>query len=228
MTMIWENVWTMIGSAIGYFLLTLVLPSVCLRKYTAQKELTFRFFFYQCMGNLYLNFVVIFLGFLHFINFVSLLVMLVILPLSVTCWRERRIITTFWRRAAKILRELILGIYGFRIFFRKIRLNLEKWLLKKKRSLKGSAIESLIFCAVMAWVIWFYGWYKMHNTGYGHTDEETHLYWIGALIHGNMFPAGMYPHGVHTLNAALGILFPLNVTRVYLNFSVLSTVMVFS
>ena len=68
----------------------------------------------------------------------------------------------------------------------------------------------------MAWVIWFYGWYKMHNTGYGHTDEETHLYWIGALIHGNMFPAGMYPHGVHTLNAALGILFPLNVTRVYL------------
>ena len=80
----------------------------------------------------------------------------------------------------------------------------------------------------MAWVIWFYGWYKMHNTGYGHTDEETHLYWIGALIHGNMFPAGMYPHGVHTLNAALGILFPLNVTRVYLNFSVLSTVMVFS
>ena len=227
MTMIWENVWTMIGSAIGYFLLTLVLPSVCLRKYTAQKELTFRFFFYQCMGNLYLNFVVIFLGFLHFINFVSLLVMLVILPLSVTCWRERRIITTFWRRAAKILRELILGIYGFRIFFRKIRLNLEKWLLKKKRSLKGSAIESLIFCAVMAWVIWFYGWYKMHNTGYGHTDEETHLYWIGALIHGNMFPAGMYPHGVHTLNAALGILFPLNVTRVYLNFSV-STVMVFS
>ncbi|MFR5915628.1 MAG: hypothetical protein ACLUGJ_11565 [Blautia wexlerae] len=27
----------------GYFLLTLVLPSVCLRKYTAQKELTFRF-----------------------------------------------------------------------------------------------------------------------------------------------------------------------------------------
>ena len=85
MTMIWENVWTMIGSAIGYFLLTLVLPSVCLRKYTAQKELTFRFFFYQCMGNLYLNFVVIFLGFLHFINFVSLLVMLVILPLSVTC-----------------------------------------------------------------------------------------------------------------------------------------------
>lgn len=103
-----------------------------------------------------------------------------------------------------------------------------KMAAEKKRSLKGSAIESLIFCAVMAWVIWFYGWYKMHNTGYGHTDEETHLYWIGALIHGNMFPAGMYPHGVHTLNAALGILFPLNVTRVYLNFSVLSTVMVFS
>ncbi|MFR5915629.1 MAG: hypothetical protein ACLUGJ_11570 [Blautia wexlerae] len=84
-----------------------------------------------------------------------------------------------------------------------------KMAAEKRGSLKGSAIESLIFCAVMAWVIWFYGWYKMHNTGYGHTDEETHLYWIGALIHGNMFPAGMYPHGVHTLNAALGILFPL-------------------
>ena len=26
MTMIWENVWTMIGTAFGYFLLTLVIP----------------------------------------------------------------------------------------------------------------------------------------------------------------------------------------------------------
>ena len=227
MTMIWENVWTIIGSAAGYFFLTLMLPSVCLRKYTAEKELTFRFFFYQCIGNLYINFIVLLLGFLHLVHFISLLLLLVILPLSLTSWRERRRIMAFWRRSAKVLKELILGIYGFQVFFRKIRQKLLGWLIQKKRCLKGNVAEILIFSAVMAWIIWFYGWYKLHNTGYGHTDEETHLYWIGALIHGNLFPAGMYPHGVHTLNAALGTLFPMNVTRVYLNFSVLSTVMVF-
>ncbi len=119
--MIWENVWTIIGSAAGYFFLTLMLPSVCLRKYTAEKELTFRFFFYQCIGNLYINFIVLLLGFLHLVHFISLLLLLVILPLSLTSWRERRRIMAFWRRSAKVLKELILGIYGFQVFFRKIR-----------------------------------------------------------------------------------------------------------
>lgn len=227
MTMIWENVWTMIGTAFGYFLLTLVIPSVCLRAYIAGKEPTYRFFFCQCTGNLYLSFVVLILGFLHFVNFISLLATLIILPLSFTAWKERRKILAFQRRAALILKELILGIYGFRVFFRRLWLKLKNRLMQKKKYLKGNVVEIILFCAIMAWVIWFYGWYKMHNTGYGHTDEETHLYWIGALIHGNMFPAGMYPHGVHTLNAALGTLFPMNITRVYLNFSVLSTTMVF-
>lgn len=227
MTMVWENIWTMIGSALGYFLLTLLLPSICLKTYIAHKELTFRFFFYQCLGNLYINFVVLFLGFLHFVNFISLLVTLILLPLSFVAWRERRKITGFQRRAVKLLKELVLGIYGFRVFYRVVRLRIVSYLLQKKQFFKDHMVEILIFCAIMAWVIWFYGWYKLHNTGYGHTDEETHLYWIGALLHGNLFPTGMYPHGVHTLNVALGGLLPLNITRVYLNFSVLSTVMVF-
>lgn len=199
MTMIWENVWTMIGTAFGYFLLTLVIPSVCLRAYIAGKEPTYRFFFCQCTGNLYLSFVVLILGFLHFVNFISLLATLIILPLSFTAWKERRKILAFQRRAALILKELILGIYGFRVFFRRLWLKLKNRLMQKKKYLKGNVVEIILFCAIMAWVIWFYGWYKMHNTGYGHTDEETHLYWIGALIHGNMLPAGMYPHGAMSL-----------------------------
>lgn len=226
--MIWENVWTIIWSAVGYFILTLFLPSVCLKKYVSHKEFTFRFFFYQCMGNLYINYVVLLLGFLHFVNFFSLAATLVAAPLLITALREREKAAAFCRNTVEVLENLILGTYGFQVLRAGLTGRARAYLSEKKRRLNGHTAEAVIFCAVMLWVVWFYGWYKMHNNAYGHTDEETHLYWIGSLIHGNIFPAGMYPHGVHTLNAALGELLPLNVTRVYLNFSVLSTCLIFA
>ncbi|BDF04974.1 pilus assembly protein [[Clostridium] hylemonae] len=226
--MIWENVWTIIWSMAGYLFLTLVLPSVCLGKYVAQKERTFRFFCYQCLGNLYINYIVLLLGFLHFVNFASLLFTLVLLPLSLTAVRERKRIAVRYRKWIKVLKELIIGTYGFHVLRARVNSRIRSYLVEKKRLLNGNLLEMILFGLVMAWIVWFYGWYKLHNTAYGHTDEETHLYWIGSLIHGDIFPAGMYPHGVHTLNAALGVLMPLNFVRVYLNFSVLSVILIFA
>ncbi|KMZ55352.1 hypothetical protein [Dorea sp. D27] len=226
--MVWENIWTIIWSSAGYMVLTFSLPAVCLGKYVARKGHTFRFFFYQCVGNLYINYVMLLLGFLHFVNFASLLATLVLLPLSLTAWRERGRLAALYGTAVKVLRELVIGTYGFHVLQARICGRIRKGISAKRKLLDGNVAETVIFCAVMAWVVWFYGWYKLHNTAYGHTDEETHLYWIGSLIHGNVFPAGMYPHGVHTLNAALGVLLPLNVTRVYLNFSVLSVFLIFT
>lgn len=226
--MIWENIWTILWSSIGYFLLTLLLPSICLKKYVGDRDFTFRLFFYQCMGNLYLNFSVMLLGFLKFVNFVSLFAVLILLPLALTAWRDREQTITKCRHIAGILKELLLGTYGVHLFRAKIRQRIKSFFSRVNNFIKGRRIEIILFCAVMCWVIWFFGWFKFHNTAFCHTDEETHLYWIGALIHGDMFPAGMYPHGVHTLNAAITTLLSLSMTRVYLCFSILSVLTIFT
>lgn len=228
MMIIWKNVWTILGSSGAYFFLTLVLPSLCLGKYVKHKTLTFRFFLYQCTGNLYINFVMLILGFAGLVNIISAWTTLIILPLVWTAIRERKALKNLWVHMASTVKSLVLGIYGVRVLFSQWINRFKKLVNQLKVSVKGHKIEILVFLIVIGWLIWFYGWYKFHNTGYGHTDEETHLYWIQSLIHGNMFPAGMYPHGIHTLSAALGVLLPFNITRIYLNFSVLSTVMVFS
>lgn len=226
--MVWENVWTVLWSSIGYFLLTLLLPSICLKKYVAEKDFTFRFFFYQCMGNLYLNFSVLILGFLKLVNFLSLFAVLIILPLILTAWRDKEQNVARCRHTVGTLKELLMGTYGGHLLRAKIKHRIKSFFSRINNFVKGRRIELILFCAVMCWAIWFFGWFKLHNTAFCHTDEETHLYWIGALIHGNMFPAGMYPHGVHTLNAAITTLLGLNMTRVYLCFSILSVLTIFT
>ncbi len=226
--MIWENMRTLVCSTVWYLILTCFIPSVCLSKYVKHRNITFRFFFYQCAGNLYLNFLMLALGYLKFINFFSALVSLILIPLILCCLREHRAIRRRVSRYIRLFEQLSAGTYGGRLLVKDIALRIKKTAGDLYRNyLKSRLPEILIFCAVMTWIIWFYGWYKLHNAAYGHTDEETHLYWISELIHGNMFPAGMYPHGMHTLVAAITVLTGLNVARVYLMFSVLSTALVF-
>lgn len=226
--MIWENLWTVVWSIVWYFILTLLLPSICLKKYVKEKELTFRFFFYQCAGNLYQNFVVLALGFVGILNRYTLFLMLILLPLGACGWRDRACIKAKVLHAKKLLNELLNGTYGSRLLGRKAEKKFRNRCMKLyRRYIQKNLPEVLLFLGIMAWVFWFYGEYKFQNLGYAHTDEETHLYWIGELIHGNLFPAGMYPHGMHTLVAAIAVLSGMTLPRVYLMFAVLSTALVF-
>lgn len=225
----WENAWTIGGSTAWYIILTLYIPSVCLHQYVRGKNLIFRFFFYQCTGNLYIGFVVWGLGLCHGVSFLTLLVTLLFLPLSWCGFRNKDALWKKWKQIEDILYELMMKTYGKKVFIRNIKNRLEKRLnAVNEKYLKGHWAELSIFGLVILWIIWFYGWYKLHNTAYGHADEETHLYWISELIHGNIFPAGMYPHGMHTLVAAIAVLSGLTTYRVYITFSILSTVLVFA
>lgn len=227
--MIWENICTLVWSTGWYFALTLLLPSICLRKYVKQKELTYRFFFYQCTGNLYLDFIVLLLGFAKIINWFTLFLFLVLIPLGLCCFRDRKQLKQMLAHASVVLQELTVGSYGEKLLLSRIKNKLrDKCKQAYVRYLKGRVFEFILFAAVMVWVLYFYGEYKYTSVAYGHTDEETHLYWIGELIHGNIFPAGMYPHGMHAVVAAITVLSGMTLSRVYLMFSVISTGVIFS
>jgi len=223
------NVWTLVCSLIAYCFLVFAFPAGCLGKYVRDKGFVFRFFFYQCIGNLYINFVMLFLGYINALNIITAYILLLGVPLAFVCIRERKYLVFLACDCKKTIYELMAGTHGFKVWCRntgnKIR---EKCAKLKNRYIKGNVWEILIFFGVMAWLMWFYGWYKLHNTGYSHTDEETHLYWITELLNGNIFPTGMYPHGVHTLMAAISLLTGLTVTRVYLVFCIISDFFIYA
>lgn len=222
------SVWTLIIALITYVFLVFALPGICLGKYIKKKGLVFRFFFYQCVGNLYIGFIVLFLGYLKVFNITTAYLLIVVLPLCYVCIRERNFLTKKWKSLYETLYELVTGTYGVKVFFKNNYVSIKgKVYTFKEKYVSRNKIELLVLFGVLFWLVWFYGWYKLHNVAYSHTDEETHLYWIIELMNGNMFPAGMYPHGMHTLVATISILTGLTVTRVNHIFCILSVALIY-
>ncbi len=222
------NVMTLVGSLIAYAVLMFLLPGLCLGKYVKEKGMVFRFFFYQCVGSIYITFVTLFLGYVKLFNTVTAVLFFVVIPVVYVLVREWKKLVDTGRALNQTFNELLAGTYGFRLLFKNIRNFLhKKYTYIRKRYISGNMLEMAVFLGVLAWLVWFYGWYKLHNVGYSHTDEETHLYWIAELINGNLFPVGMYPHGVHTLLAVISVLTGMNVTRVYLVFCMLSVIFIY-
>lgn len=227
--MIWENIWTLLFSAMWYFILALGIPAICLGKYFDKKSLTLKILFYQCVGNLYVYLAVVLLGYLHIVNIFSLFFILVVVPIAIAGWKNRENLGMYVDKCVTVLNELSMRTYGYKLF----RKNILDAVRNKcntvyQKYIKKNKIELVLVAAVMLWCVYYYGWYKIHYVAYGHGDEETHLYWISSLLNGDIFPKGMYPHGMHTLVASISILSGVTVTRVYLMFSVLSTALVFA
>lgn len=222
------NVLTLVGSLIAYTIFMFVIPGLCLGKYVKEKGLIFRFFLYQCVGSIYITFITLFLAYVKLFNTVTAFLFFVAIPLSFVLIRERKRLVNTGQAFSQTFNELLSGTYGFNLLAKNISNAVHKKVADfRKRYISGNVLEMFVFLGVLVWLVWFYGWYKLHNVGYSHTDEETHLYWIAELINGNVFPVGMYPHGVHTLLAVISVLIGLNVTRVYLVFCILSVIFIY-
>ena len=96
-----------------------------------------------------------------------------------------------------------------------------------RENIKGNLLELALVFLVMAFVLYFFGMYKFTSAAYGHTDEETHLYWIQSLLDNNIFPVGMYPFGLHFLTGVISTVLGISAVRTYLNIAVFSTFMIF-
>lgn len=225
--MIWSNIFNILQFWAGYLFFICLLPAVCLYKIIAKKPWIFRMAFYQVCGNLYLIGGGFLLSYLRIFGRWSLWV-LVLLPLGIKAYLERKRFFDALDRWNETKRDLSLGVYGNRRFAKDIRNKLFNCLKKLYRSyLKGNWAEIIMVLAVLVFVIGFFGEYKFTSSAYGHTDEETHLYWIQSLVKNNVFPVGMYPHGMHFLTAEISLMMDISPVATYLNFSVSSTVLVF-
>lgn len=227
--MIWENVLALVQLTVGYGLLCVLLPSLCLHDYVADKPLTYRFFFYQTCANVYLILWGYLLAFVRCFNTFTLWAVLVILPLAVTAWRKRAVVTVRAHAAIETVQTVLSGMYGLKTLWRDA-VSFVRRRCKQiyQRYIKGHIPELLGLCAVFAVILVLYGQYHLTHDGYAYGDEYFHYYWAQELLYGNSFPSGMYPHAMHFLVAALSGMFGFRLLRIYLIFGCFNTCLLFA
>ena len=212
----------------SYILLCILFPSFILHPFLKDKELSYRLMFVQTAMNLYIIFWGFAFGFTNLFSGPALWLALVALPLAVRSYLARAAIKERIGTLQHFLSDYKDGLYGRkllrRLIFRKMG---EKIRETYSRYLKGRIPQLLTVTALSLFVVYYFGYFKLHNYAYAYTDEETHLYWIQSLVNGHAFPAGLYPHGVHFLVATLSTMFGLQVVLCWHVFSILSSLLVF-
>ncbi len=212
----------------AYLAVCVFLPSLLLRRFVRGRGAAYRFVFYQAIANVYLNLVCFALAYCKIFSAFSLWLLLVFLPLGAAVYLHRQEIRAKLRRGKTVLADMLAGTFGGHQFTKGVW----GWLKKRclglyRRYFEHHLLEWAMLLAGAAYLIFFYGQYKLNNAGYGHTDEETHLYWIQSIFENTPFPTGLYPHGMHFLLASLCGLFGISAVGGYLNFSLVSVLFIF-
>ncbi len=212
----------------SYFVICVLLPSFFLHRHLKNKGLFFRLLAYQVSANIYINLVCFALAYLKLFSFFSVLIFFVLLPISTLIYINIKMLTLKFKNAYIVIIDVIHGTYGKKIIARNIRkffANLDQLFYNK--FLKGRRLECALFCLTLLYLVMFYGYSRFFAPAYGHTDEETHIFWINSIVQNNAFPKGLYPHGMHFLTASLSTLFGISLDFSSLAFSILSSSLIF-
>ena len=222
-----ENALAMFRMAIGYYLLLVLLPSVCLKRYVADRDLAYRVVFYQVWGFLYLIAWSFVLSYAHLYLAPVLWIVLVFLPLGITAGLEQDRILARYRKSKAFWQAVSRGEYNLR----RATISSGQWIKVRavgfyNAYLKGHLLTLVFGCFAAAFAVALFGYFKLHYSSYAYTDEETHLYWIQYLVNNSAFPAGLYPHGEHFLVGAIVTLLGAQVPRNWLCFSAVSLLVI--
>lgn len=188
---------------IGYLGFTVGLPALVFYRKVKQFPAAVRFLTYFTIGNFYVINLVQLLELLH-ISYRVTLFLFTFVPaflLSVKLYQipvVSYVKTVFGECRHYILREL-----GFKSFWRHRWRELKVFLRVTGRNIWRLLRENymdLPFLVLFAWLVWkVCGPGILNNWGYGASDVPVHNYWINGLIDNNIYVAGIYPMGMHSM-----------------------------
>ncbi len=223
-----ENLAYIVSILIGYFVLMIALPALCLKPLVKNLNFGIRFVIYLLVSNLYLSVIGSFLALLNIFNGFTIWITLVILPILGGGYFQRRALQKKWEESKESIEAMIADTYGRKIILRRaIKYMRGKIFAIHETYIKNNVWEFIIMILGIMFVVLFYGYYKLSNTAYGFTDEEMYLHWTKSLISGEAFPTGIYPYGMHFVIAAISLIFGIDVTVVTLFIPLAFTLMVF-
>lgn len=207
-----------------YFILFVLVPAICLHSFVKEKRLVFRLAFYQICGFSNLLFWGYLFAFFHIWPAWALRILMIYLPILLKIILDRK------RIFAPVIRNL--GELRERTITKNMLVrNLWNWFKRKvnicfERYLKHNFAQIILLLLLAVFLVWYFGYFKLHYTTFASSDESTHLYWIHALMTGQAFPVGLYPHLMHFLVSSLSSL--LGISALYVNhyLSILSILLI--
>lgn len=231
--MIWENIAYFIKILLLYTGLTFVLPWYVLYPMKKNQKLPYRALIYFVVSNLYLFTVGYLLGFLHVFSRVLVILLVMVLPIGIGTYQRRKQYQVLLEHATNDAFMLATGECGYRLYFRKVRLFcLDKLIgifygTTTDEGKKRFRWQGFFLFLLIAGTVFFFLSHKFHSYGLNTSDEEVHLYWVQSVIANNMFPDGMYPHGLHHVLAIMISTFDLTAARTIILFAGVTIVVLF-
>lgn len=186
-----------------YLFVTVLLPATVAGRRMKGRRLTERFLFYFITGNFYIMNLVFLFQLLHISNRFTLVVGTI---LPAILMRVKLYKIPVKKNFSSMLRSLV------RVLEKKQGLrttlgNIFGWLIHKGKNL-GGLVRSLLKGRQSDWILTgllsglilgFYGTIMLEAFGYIASDMPVHNYWINAMGENQIFVAGIYPFGFHTV-----------------------------
>lgn len=211
----------------AYFILIIMITSFMIKPIGKSKNIFNKFILYIVVGNFYIINIVFILAYLNIFNRLALIITLILTSVFIRIILDKKDAKRIYLESKDTMKHLLHGEYGIRLFLQKKLLNTRLIIKAFYTELtKGKKLEWIIFISIMCYNIYYYSYNSVNFVSFGAPDEEVHLYWIQSLIGGNIFPAGVYPHGFHNILAAITVLFRFDAVTVVRSFGVVEMILI--
>ncbi len=192
-----------IGILTAYLGMTVLLPAFVFYRKVSEERFCVRFMIYFVIGNVYLMNLVMILQLLHISHWVTLFLGTVFPAV----WTLARVHNTTVKdgviSAAKAVNSFLSGTMGGRLLLSKtLRFFGGLWkkgFLNLARSIRHNFFDWVAVIGIIMLVFWQYGCNRIWNMGYCFSDMPVHTYWVNAMNRNEIYIAGVYPFGFHSI-----------------------------
>ena len=198
-----------------YTILVFGLAEIIARPFTRGKGLIYRICTDMVVGNFYIINMMFLLAYLKCLYQPIMIVLFLLGAGLIRFFTDRERMTAYWKHKYDILCRILKREYGSKLVKQKVtRKTIQRVKGMYFNLLRGRVLEGILLLAAMAINIYYYSYQALNFVSYAAPDVEVHLYWIQSLVGGELFPAGVYPFGMHCVGAALSLIFGVSAVTV--------------
>lgn len=221
----------LVGVAILYIGIFIILPGLTFRGKFAGRPVFVRFMAYLSIGNFYVMNLVFFLQLFSISNRTTLILGVLIpmlIAIAVMNWQE-------WVKASLVTagettHNVMVSTMGFRLLFTRIFQNFWQAVVSTAKALAESIslrwIDWIGTAIVIGLTCWQYGTNLFTSFGYTASDMLVHNHWINSMNENDIFVAGVYPFGFHCVIYYLHAVFGIETYVILRVFSLIETVLI--
>lgn len=198
-----------------YTILVFGLAEIIARPFTREKGVIYRICTDIVVGNFYIINMMYVLAYLKCLYRSVMIVLFLLVAGLLRFFFDRERLIGYWKQKYDILCRILKKEYGGNLARQRALRHMVKGVKGAVAGLfRGRMLEGILLLTAMAVNIYYFSYQAFHFVSYAAPDVEVHLYWIQSLVGGALFPAGVYPFGMHCVAAALSLIFDVSAVTV--------------